>query len=73
MGAESTYIKVFGNDDGPVRLEICFDREAFCDKLQDTDNGSLEITVVGSLTTGQYFYGSDTIRIIEQSRKGKGR
>lgn len=65
MGAESTYIKVFGNDDGPVRLEICFDREAFCDKLQDTDNGSLEVTVVGSLTTGQYFYGSDTIRIIE--------
>jgi parallel beta-helix repeat protein len=62
IGAESEYIRVFGNDDGPVKLEVAFDRQAFCDLL--TDGDSLEITVIGSLTTGQYFYGSDTIRII---------
>jgi len=61
MGAESEYIKVLGNNKGPVRLEITFDPEAFCDNLMD--DGSLEATVIGSLTTGQYFYGTDTIKI----------
>ena len=59
MGIESEYIKVLGA--GPVRLEICFDREAFCYLL--TDDDSLEITVIGSLTTSQYFYATDTIKI----------
>jgi len=61
MGAESEYIRVFGSDDGPVKLEVAFDRQAFCDLLTDED--SLEITVIGYLKTGQYFYGTDTIRI----------
>ena len=61
MGIESEYIRVFGNDDGPVRLEIAFDREAFCETI--TETGEVEITVIGSLTTGRYFYASDTIRI----------
>jgi len=69
IGAESEYIKVFGNDKGPVRLEIAFDREAFCDLFANedsivADDGSLEITVIGSLTTGQYFHCTDTIRVI---------
>jgi len=63
IGIESEYIKVFGNDDGPVRLEICFDRETFCDLLTDMNDGSLEITVIGSLTTSRYFYATDTIKI----------
>jgi len=61
MGIESEYIKVFGNDDGHIRLEICFDHEAFCDSV--TETGEIEITVIGSLTTSRYFYASDTIKI----------
>ncbi len=61
MGAESEYIKVLGSKDGPVRLEIAFDRETFCDSV--TETGEVEITVIGSLTTGQYFYATDTIKI----------
>ena len=61
MGAESEYIKVLGNDDGPVRLEIAFDRETFC--AQITETGEVEITVIGSLTTSRYFYATDTIKI----------
>jgi len=63
IGAESEYIDVFGNKDSPVRLEICFDREAFCDGLTDTDDDSLEVTVIGSLTTSRYFDATDTIKI----------
>ena len=61
IGAESEYIKVLGTGTGPVRLEICFDREAFCDGL--TETGEIEITVIGSLTTSRYFYATDTIKI----------
>jgi predicted outer membrane repeat protein len=59
VGVESQYIKVLATS--PVRLEIAFDRRAFCEPL--TETGELEVTVTGSLTTGQYFYASDTIRI----------
>ncbi len=61
MGAESEYIKVLGTGTGPVKLEICFDREAFCETI--TETGEVEITVIGSLTTGRYFYATDTIKI----------
>jgi parallel beta-helix repeat protein len=62
LGAESEYIRIFGNDDGPVRIEVAFDHRDFCDEMTDED--SLEVTVIGSLTTGQYFYGTNTIRVI---------
>ena len=61
MGIESESIKVLGAGTGPVRLEIAFDREAFCYLL--TDDDSLEVTVIGSLTTSRYFYATDTIKI----------
>ncbi len=61
MGIESEYIKVLGAGTGPVKLEICFDREAFCDQI--TETGEVEITVIGSLTTSRYFYATDTIKI----------
>ena len=64
MGAESESIRVFGNNEGPVKLEICFDREAFCDSV--TETGEVEVTVIGSLTTSRYFYATDTIRIKPQ-------
>jgi len=60
-GIESEYIDVLGNDDGPVHLEIVFDRENLCDALDD--NGLIEIEVWGRLNTGQYFYATDTIKV----------
>lgn len=70
MGIESHHINVFVNDEGAVEVEVAFDREAFCDTV--ADDGIVEVTVIGSFTTGQYFYGSDTIRIIDrQSHRGK--
>ncbi len=61
IGAESKSIRVLGVGTGPVRLEICFDREAFCDSV--TETGEVEVTVIGSLTTSRYFYATDTIKI----------
>jgi len=61
---ESEYIKVLGSHKGPVKLEIAFDRQAFCDAI--TEPGQLEVTIIGSLTTGQNFYATDSIKIIPQ-------
>ena len=70
MEAESEYITVLGGDKGPVKLEVVFGREAFCDSITDD---YLDVTVIGSLTTGEYFSGIDTIKIISQrpARRGK--
>jgi len=64
MDVESEYIKVIGDGEGPVRLEVGFDREAFCDAA--AGGGEVEVTVVGWLTSGREFYGTDTIRIIHR-------
>ncbi|NIP50953.1 MAG: hypothetical protein GWN67_03145, partial [Phycisphaerae bacterium] len=63
LGIESDYMDVFVGEDGLVRVDMAFDRAAFCDAL--TDSGSIEITVKGFLTNSQYFYGTDTIKIID--------
>jgi len=64
-GIESEYMNVFVNDDGLVEIEAAFERAAFCDAVKSC--GPIEITVTGSLTSGQYFYGKDTIKIIKNS------
>jgi len=61
LGIESDYMNLFINKNGLVELEIAFDSAAFCDAIADEDQ--LVLTVVGSLTDGQYFYGNDTIMI----------
>ena len=58
MGVESESIKVIG----PDKIEIAFDRQAFCDAL--AEDGELEVTVTGSFVDGLYFSATDTIRII---------
>ncbi len=63
MGVYSEYIKVLGSHKSQVRLEIAFDHEAFCDRVSDADDDFLDVTVIGSLTTSQYFYATDTIKI----------
>jgi hypothetical protein len=53
--ADSNYM----DEDGLVEIMAAFDRAVFC------SNGSMleDIVVIARLTTGQYFYGTDTIRI----------
>jgi len=65
LGIESEYMNVFVNEDDLVEVEAAFDRAAFCDAI--TGCGAVEVTVVGLLTNGQYFYGTDTIKIIKSS------
>jgi parallel beta-helix repeat protein len=67
MDVESEYIKVFASGKGPVAVEIRFDRAAFCEGL--TETGEIEVTVTGYLTTGQYFYATDAIRIKPKRRQ----
>ena len=57
--ADSVYMDVFLNEDGLVKIMAAFDRADFC------SNGSAQgnVVVIGRLTNGQYFYGTDTIRI----------
>ena len=57
--ADSNYMDVFINKDDLVEIMAAFDRAVFC------SNGSMleDIVVIARLTTGQYFYGTDTIRI----------
>ncbi|MHC4157655.1 MAG: S8 family serine peptidase [Planctomycetota bacterium] len=64
MGAESERINLLGWDDGPVELEIVFDRRAFCSAVPDKNNSYLSVTVSGSLTTGQYFSATNIIKLI---------
>ena len=67
LGIESDYINVFINEDGLVELEIGFERAAFC--AAGIDYGPAEVMVIGKLTSGQDFYGTDTIRIIGNNLK----
>ncbi|UCC21813.1 MAG: hypothetical protein JSW23_08350, partial [Planctomycetota bacterium] len=67
MGVESEYMKVIGDDEGPVMLEIGFERRGFCEAAGGA--GEVEVTVVGWLTNGREFYGTDTIRIRTGSKE----
>jgi len=53
----------------PKRTSIFafFDKAELMDAIPD--NGRVELQVVGNLTTGQYFYGSDTVRIITRPHR----
>jgi parallel beta-helix repeat protein len=72
METESEYIHILGNDDGLVSLDIAFDREAFCSAVPDTNDGYLDVTVIGSLTTGRLFYAIDTIKIFNRHQYRHG-
>ncbi|MHC4500778.1 MAG: RCC1 domain-containing protein, partial [Planctomycetota bacterium] len=61
LGVEADYMDAFIGEDGLVRIEMAFDRAALCERL--TEGGSIEITVKGFLTNGQYYYGTETIKI----------
>jgi hypothetical protein len=64
LGIESNYITVFVDRGrfGESGVEIGFERSGFCDALGDF--GPAEVTVSARLTNGQYFYGTDVLRVI---------
>ena len=61
-------VNVFVNEEGMVEIWATFDRSALC----STAPGNRTITVVGSLTNGRDFHGTDTIRIITGNLKCLG-
>jgi hypothetical protein len=66
-GIESEYLKILGSGNSPVKLEIGFDRQEFCDCVAET--GQIEVTVSGYLTTGQPFIATDTVKIGGRGRR----
>jgi predicted outer membrane repeat protein len=64
---ESEYMDVFVNDANLVEIEAVFERGEFCGA--GIDGETLEVTVVGSFTTGQKFYGTETIKITKNYLK----
>jgi len=64
---ESQYMNVFINEDGLVEIVAAFDRADFCNAFPYY--GPAELTVVGLLTTGQYFAGTHTIKIVNNTLK----
>jgi hypothetical protein len=64
---ESEYMNVFINDADLVEIEAAFDRRQLC--VAGIDGETLEVTVVGLFTTGQKFYGTETIKITKNYLK----
>ncbi len=62
LGIESEFIEAFEEDNITV-VEATFSRQAVCDGLAGSENNTLDVTVIGSLSTGQDFYGEDTVQI----------
>jgi hypothetical protein len=67
---ESDYMNVFVNDDGLVEIEAAFGRAEFCSIVTGAE--PMEVRVVSSLTSGQQFYGTDTIKITSNYLKYLG-
>jgi len=66
-GIESEYMNVFVNEDGLVKIEAAFSRGEFCGIV--TGDEGIEVTVVGRLTSGQQFYGTDIVKITSNALK----
>jgi len=65
LGITSDHIKVLINEDGLVEIKAAFSHSDFCGSA--TSNDGTEVIVIGLLNSGQNFYGTDTIRIIDKS------
>ena len=64
---ESDYVNIFINEVNLVEIEAAFERAAFCGAA--TGDEVMDVKVMGLLTSGQFFYGTDTIRIITKQPK----
>jgi hypothetical protein len=70
-GIEATWQRVSGWGN-KVTVFALFDKDELMDAVPDNDR--VELIVVGRLESGQYIYGSDTVRIIQPGRqRGWGR
>jgi hypothetical protein len=65
-GIEATWQRVIGRA-GRVSVFAFFDKAELMDLV--TGIGPVELTVTGKLKSGQYIYGSDTIRIVRPRRR----
>ncbi len=65
LGMELVYANIFANNEGLVEIEVALRRDDFCNALKDSWRPEEIITIRGSSTSGQYFYGMATIRIID--------
>jgi hypothetical protein len=64
---EAEYMNVFINEESLVEVEAGFYRAEFC--AAAVDGNTVEASVVGSLTSGQQFYGTDTLKITNNALK----
>ena len=68
-GIEANEQKLFPSDEtgkGGVKIRAVFDRTELFAATQGNDD--VEITVVGRFISGEYFYGTDNIRIVSSSQ-----
>ncbi|MHC4088247.1 MAG: lectin like domain-containing protein [Planctomycetota bacterium] len=65
LGIESDHMNVFINEDDLVEIEATFSRSNFCGSATSDDD--TEVIVIGLLKSGQNFYGTDTIKIIDRN------
>jgi hypothetical protein len=65
-GIEARWQRVISGPNG-ARVFAWFGKDQLMDAAPN--NGSIELTVVGKLTSGQYVYGSDTVRILQPRRR----
>jgi hypothetical protein len=62
FGIKSEYMNVFINDEQLVEIEAVFDRAALCGV--EAGYEPVEVIVSGSLTSGNYFYGTGRVKIV---------
>jgi hypothetical protein len=65
-GIESYNLSVLLNDEGLVRVEATFNRSDLCTSITTYDD-NIEVIVIGRLTTGWQFYGTDIIKITDRA------
>jgi hypothetical protein len=70
VSIEAIWQRIIGGPNG-ARVFALFDKGEFMDIV--TGIGRRELTVVGRLESGQYIYGSDTVRIIKPQRRRRRR
>ena len=54
-------------DGGVVNVSGSFDKTALLEAAQE--NGDTEVTVMGKLTSGRWFYGSSIVRVFDSAEE----
>jgi len=66
-GSESDRMNISINKDGFVEIMSAFDRSVFCWAVGNNMSAERTVTVIGRFTSGQYFYGTETIKIVNKT------